>query len=56
MLDSPCLSVANIVLLAADADVDETVTMPMPMQQCQCSNANAEGATVESTVKDGNER
>jgi hypothetical protein len=40
MLDSPCLSVVNIVLLAADADVGEMVMMPMPMWWSQCQGSD----------------
>jgi hypothetical protein len=36
MLDSLFLSVANIVLLTANANVGETVPMLMPMRRSQC--------------------
>jgi hypothetical protein len=51
MLDSPCLSVADIVLLAANTNVGEMVMMLMLM-----SKANANRATVKLTVEDGNEQ
>jgi hypothetical protein len=51
MLDLLFLRAADVVLRAADADVGERCRC-----RCRWGGTDADGATVESTVKDGSKR